>query len=193
LASVAIVSRTERGAISVKLQQETHEKLALMAADRDVTMRALLNDLIEREYQLAPPKTTKKPKRAHSPRVTRWTADSVVEALKRREKAGKAITAWKVQLEDAGLYEGGCRVFGSWTAALKAAGIEIPERSCGVPAKGLKRIRQQKGLSQAELAKRAGTSQSHISELEALRINPTKTMLAALAHALGCDEEQLLK
>lgn len=183
---------TERGAISVKLEQETHEKLAHPAADRDVTMRALLNDLIDREYRQAPPRTSKKPKRAHSPRITRWTADSVVQALKRRERAGKAITAWKVQLEDAGLYEGGCRVFGTWTAALKAAGIEVPERSCGVPAKGLKRIRQQKGLSQAELAKRAGTSQSHISELESLRINPTKTMLAALAHTLECGAADII-
>jgi DNA-binding XRE family transcriptional regulator len=183
---------SEPGAISVKLQQGTHEKLAHMAADRGVTLRALLNELIEREYQQAPPKTTKKPKRAHSPRVTRWTADSVVEALKKREKAGKAITAWKVQLEDAGLYEGGCRVYGPWTAALKAAGIEVPERSCGLPAKGLKRVRQKKGLSQAELAKRAGTSQSHISELESLRINPTKTMLVALAHALDANEAKIL-
>jgi DNA-binding Xre family transcriptional regulator len=184
--------RTERGAISVKLEKETHEKLAHLAADRGVTMRALLSELITRAYSDAPPKATTKPKRSHPRKITRWTQSTVVQEIRAREKASKAVTSWKVQLEDAGLYEGGCRVYGSWNDALKAAGIDVPDRSAGVPARGLQRLRLQRGLSQAELAKKSGTSQSHVSQLEALNVHPTKLMLAALAHGLSCSPRELL-
>jgi transcriptional regulator with XRE-family HTH domain len=58
----------------------------------------------------------------------------------------------------------------------------------------LKRIREDKGLSQLELATRAGVAQGYVSELEAGRKkNPGIVTLRKLAKALGVPVTALLE
>ncbi len=57
----------------------------------------------------------------------------------------------------------------------------------------LKRLREQKDLSQLELAKRADVAQAYISEMEAgAKKNPGVETLRKLAKALGVDVRELL-
>jgi transcriptional regulator with XRE-family HTH domain len=56
-----------------------------------------------------------------------------------------------------------------------------------------KRIRQEKGLTQEQLAERSGFSQQYISGLEQGRRNPTVVALYELALALGVDYVELLR
>ena len=57
----------------------------------------------------------------------------------------------------------------------------------------LKRLREQKGLSQLELAKRADVAQAYISEMEAgAKKNPGIETLRKLAKALGVPVTELL-
>ena len=56
----------------------------------------------------------------------------------------------------------------------------------------LKKLRQQKNLSQAELAKRAGIAQSTICYLETGQKNPTITTVKKLAKALELDLTELI-
>lgn len=59
--------------------------------------------------------------------------------------------------------------------------------------KVLKRLREQKGLSQLELAKRAAVAQAYISEMEAgAKKNPGIETLRKLAKALGVPVAELL-
>jgi len=60
-------------------------------------------------------------------------------------------------------------------------------------AENLKRIRNEKGLSQSELARRIGVSRSVISNYEAgLRSQISKPYITALASALGVSERDLI-
>ena len=59
--------------------------------------------------------------------------------------------------------------------------------------RNVRRARIDKGLTQEELAERAGTSQFYISSLEAGRRNPTVVTVACLAQALGVDHLDLLR
>ncbi|MDP3803479.1 MAG: helix-turn-helix transcriptional regulator [Phenylobacterium sp.] len=59
--------------------------------------------------------------------------------------------------------------------------------------RNVRRARIEKGLTQEDLAERAGTSQFYISSLEAGRRNPTVVTLAGLAQALGVDHLDLLR
>jgi transcriptional regulator with XRE-family HTH domain len=52
-------------------------------------------------------------------------------------------------------------------------------------AENVRRLREQQGLSQGELARRSGVSKGSISQLEAGNSNPTVETVWALAHALG--------
>ena len=52
-------------------------------------------------------------------------------------------------------------------------------------AVNLGRIRRRTGWTQTELAKRVGTSQPRIAEIEGAQSNPTLRTLARIAHALG--------
>lgn len=52
-------------------------------------------------------------------------------------------------------------------------------------AQNVRRLREQLGLSQAELARRAGVSKAAVSQLEAGLSNPTVETVWALAQALG--------
>jgi transcriptional regulator with XRE-family HTH domain len=57
----------------------------------------------------------------------------------------------------------------------------------------VRRVRQRAGLTQAELAQRAGLAQPAISLIEAGQANPTVQTLQLLADALGCALADLLK
>jgi transcriptional regulator with XRE-family HTH domain len=58
----------------------------------------------------------------------------------------------------------------------------------------LKRLREQKGLSQAALAKRSGVAQGYISEVEAgEKKNPGIETLRKIARALGVPVTELLE
>jgi transcriptional regulator with XRE-family HTH domain len=59
--------------------------------------------------------------------------------------------------------------------------------------RNVRRARIEKGLTQEELAERAGTSQFYVSSLEAGRRNPTVVMVFELAQALGVDHLDLLR
>ena len=56
----------------------------------------------------------------------------------------------------------------------------------------LKRIRQEKGLTQEQLAEVSGFSQQYISGLEQGRRNPTIVSLYELATALGVSHMELV-
>lgn len=58
----------------------------------------------------------------------------------------------------------------------------------------LKRLREEKGLSQAALAKKSGVAQGYISEMEAgEKKNPGIETLKNLARALGVPVTELLE
>lgn len=57
----------------------------------------------------------------------------------------------------------------------------------------LRRIRSDKGVTQEGLSAKAGISQQYISELESGRRNPSITLLAQLAQALGVSHIDLVK
>jgi transcriptional regulator with XRE-family HTH domain len=56
----------------------------------------------------------------------------------------------------------------------------------------VKRLRQDKGLTQEQLSERSGFSQQYISDLERGRRNPTIVSLYELAQALGSDPVTLI-
>jgi HTH-type transcriptional regulator / antitoxin HipB len=56
----------------------------------------------------------------------------------------------------------------------------------------LKAIREARGLTQTELAKRAKSTQNTISELEKGKSSPTLTMIERLCEALDVDSDVLL-
>ena len=58
--------------------------------------------------------------------------------------------------------------------------------------RNIKRIRQQKGLTQEQLAEISGFSQQYISGLEQGRRNPTIVSLYELAMALGVSHMDLV-
>jgi transcriptional regulator with XRE-family HTH domain len=58
----------------------------------------------------------------------------------------------------------------------------------------LKRLRKKKGMSQLELAGKAGLPHGYVSELEAgKKKNPSLKVLQKLARALGVTVSQLLE
>ncbi len=54
----------------------------------------------------------------------------------------------------------------------------------------IKELRQAKGFSQTELAKRAGTTQNTISSLETGQYSPTAYLSGLISKALGCTWEE---
>jgi transcriptional regulator with XRE-family HTH domain len=56
----------------------------------------------------------------------------------------------------------------------------------------VRRIRQAKGLSQAQLAERAGLSREYVNKIEAGRYDPPLSTINALAKALGVKATELL-
>lgn len=62
----------------------------------------------------------------------------------------------------------------------------MTERS-DTPGQLVRRSREERGVSQTELALRAGTTQSAISRVEADLVSPTVDYLTRLLTCLGCD------
>lgn len=60
-------------------------------------------------------------------------------------------------------------------------------------AKRLKVLRGRHGLTQTELARRAGISRGYLSRLEIARQDPTLSVLEKLAKALGVKVARLLE
>lgn len=59
-------------------------------------------------------------------------------------------------------------------------------------ATALRRERTSAGLSQSELARRAGVEPSYVAHLEAARRHPSLKNLCTIADALGCSLDRLL-
>jgi transcriptional regulator with XRE-family HTH domain len=59
--------------------------------------------------------------------------------------------------------------------------------------RNVKRVRQDKGLTQEQLAERSGFSQQYISGLEQGRRNPTIVSIYELATALGVSYMELVR
>ena len=57
----------------------------------------------------------------------------------------------------------------------------------------VRRLRQAKGISQADLAKRAGLTRVYVTRLEAGRQDPSLSTINALARPLGVPVTELLK
>lgn len=55
----------------------------------------------------------------------------------------------------------------------------------------MRKLREQKGLSMAQLAERVGCSAAFISRLENGQKDPTGRMLFFLSRALGCTMDEL--
>lgn len=62
-----------------------------------------------------------------------------------------------------------------------------------VVAAGFRKARKEAGLTQSELAKKAGLRQAAVSRFESGKSNPTIDMLASVAHALGKELEITLR
>lgn len=59
--------------------------------------------------------------------------------------------------------------------------------------RNVRRLREQKGLTQEQFAERSGFSQQYISGLECGRRNPTVVTVYELAQALGVGHLELMK
>lgn len=59
--------------------------------------------------------------------------------------------------------------------------------------RNVRRLREQKGLTQEQFAERSGFSQQYISGLECGRRNPTVVTVYELAQALGVGYLELMK
>ena len=57
----------------------------------------------------------------------------------------------------------------------------------------LKRIRLEKGISQAEIARSLDVSRGFVSNIESGKRNPTLTTITRLANAVGVTADELLK
>jgi ribosome-binding protein aMBF1 (putative translation factor) len=75
---------------------------------------------------------------------------------------------------------------------LKTAAASCPMSLRAVVATNLRRMRQAKGLSQEELADRAGVNRNYIGMLEREENAATVDMLEKLAEVLGADPVQFL-
>ncbi len=61
-----------------------------------------------------------------------------------------------------------------------------------VLARNLRRLRRSTGLSQEDLAARAGLHRTYVSSVERGQRNISLENIFALARALGCDPQQLI-
>ena len=60
-------------------------------------------------------------------------------------------------------------------------------------AVGLRELRQERGVSQEELADLAGCLRTYVGMLERKQVNPSLAILTALADALNVDVHRLLQ
>jgi len=59
--------------------------------------------------------------------------------------------------------------------------------------KNLKRLRTEKGFTQADIAKAIGVTCPYLSNIENGKVNPTLSTLTKLANAVGIKVDELLK
>lgn len=59
-------------------------------------------------------------------------------------------------------------------------------------AASLKRARQAKGLTQSEVAKKAGISENHYAQIERAEKNPTVSTFKSIISALGVSSADIL-
>lgn len=122
-----------------------------------------------------------------------WTAARVLEVIAERKTAGLPLNHAVVQGDQSRLVTAAREHFGSWDAALEAAGEKRPPAH-GVPElRGLRRIRLSRGFSQGALADRAGVSQAQISAYENGKALPSQASAKALARTLAVDLAELLR
>ena len=74
----------------------------------------------------------------------------------------------------------------------RPAVIKSPTALQRALARNIRAIREAAGLTQTDLAKRAGSTQTHVSEIEAAARNVTLSMVSRYASALGVSEWDLL-
>lgn len=60
-------------------------------------------------------------------------------------------------------------------------------------ATNMRRMREERGLSQEEFAERAGLHRTYVSMIERMARNPTIDVLEKIARALGIEPAELLK
>lgn len=71
-------------------------------------------------------------------------------------------------------------------------GIQSPERELNQDPRRLRRRRLAAGMSQAELAAKAGCSFPYVCQLENGKYSASGPMLAKLATALGCEITEIM-
>lgn len=59
--------------------------------------------------------------------------------------------------------------------------------------RNLKRIREEKGMTQGDIVRTLGVSRSFVSNIENGNTNPTLSTITNLAKALGISSDELLK
>lgn len=59
--------------------------------------------------------------------------------------------------------------------------------------RNLRRLRQEKGLSQEDFAFEAGIHRTYVSDIERGARNPTVSIVEKLAHALGTTASELVR
>ena len=59
--------------------------------------------------------------------------------------------------------------------------------------RNLKRIREEKGMTQGDIVRTLGVSRSFVSNIENGNTNPTLSTITNLAKALGVPSDELLK
>ncbi len=72
-------------------------------------------------------------------RYRRWTEELVVAGIRRRRSRGEALNAAAVEDADAALISAARRLFGSWNAALEAAGLDARDVAIRRRRVGLRR------------------------------------------------------
>lgn len=60
--------------------------------------------------------------RRYKPRCKPWTSETILREIKNRHETGEALNAGRIS--PVSLYQRGCKLFGSWDAALAAAGLD---------------------------------------------------------------------
>jgi DNA-binding XRE family transcriptional regulator len=72
----------------------------------------------------------------------------------------------------------------------KICGVDTPTKRLG---KNIKRIREQKNMSQGDVCRATGLDRAQVSNIESGNGNPTLATIERLAGALGVTSDELLK
>lgn len=82
-----------------------------------------------------------------------------------------------------------------WSILSPAATNRRVEKNANLAALGetVRRLREERDLTQEELAARAGLSANYVGEIESGKRNPSALVLFALARGLGVEPARLLE